>query len=323
MAYFLSCDWGTSSLRISLADATGGQVLAAISSGDGIAGVQDEWQLTGRQPSEKAGFYLAKLKPHIAKLSVRPGILATGLKLVISGMASSSIGFADVPYSYLPLTLDGAGINALVLPANDDFEHDVLVVGGVRTANDVIRGEETQLLGSFDNREQEEQYFIFPGTHSKHMHVKDGNLAGFKTYMTGELFSLLANHSILKNSVEASSSGEVAIEEFKRGLDESLNANVLNTVFHARTNQLFALNSKHENFDYLSGLLIGAELNDLSAAGVKTITLIAGENLSAYYGEALNYLFPARSVKVLSGKQAAEAVVKGQLKIAQYLKFFA
>jgi len=325
MKYFLSCDWGTSSLRLRLADLGTGKVLAEESSSEGIAAIFDEWQKNGETEENKAAFYLGKLNKHIEAIKSKMHMPLQDIKLVISGMASSSIGFADVPYSDVPLALDGSGVKTTVISAGQNHRFDALVIGGVKTESDVIRGEETQLIGAIAALANDSvvnvKLFIFPGTHSKHLRVTDNLLTGFKTYMTGEVFSLLANHSILKTSVDAK--GMWSLPDFLKGVRDAKTANLLHAIFHVRTNQLFNINTKGENYHYLSGLLIGRELIDLAESGEQSICLVAGGLLAAYYLAALKEFLPKADIAILFEERADSTVVQGHLKIANHLNFFA
>uniref|UniRef100_UPI0025DC8F47 hypothetical protein n=1 Tax=uncultured Mucilaginibacter sp. TaxID=797541 RepID=UPI0025DC8F47 len=80
---------------------------------------------------------------------------------------------------------------------------------------------------------------------------------------------------------------------------------------------------KIENYRYLSGLLIGAELKDLVGNEIEIINLVCGQELGRYYQLALLELFPSKTIKILSAQQADEATVMGHLKIAKQLKIFA
>jgi 2-dehydro-3-deoxygalactonokinase len=326
MKYFLSCDWGTTSFRLRLADAGDGSVLAEEQSAEGIAAVFDRWQQSGEPGGNKTKFYLDVLSRHIKQLEEKINRPLKGVKLIISGMASSTIGFIDIPYNAIPLPLDGSGLQTASVPADEDFEHDVLVISGVKTLDDVMRGEETQLIGCIEpGRLLKNELFIFPGTHSKHILVDDNLLVNFKTYMTGELFSLLAQKSILKNAVEPHSNHESAreLDNFEKGVREAAKTNLLHAIFKVRTNELFAIYTKNENYNYLSGLLIGTELKALINADAETINLVCSRQLQRYYQCALQTLLPERNINVFSTQRADEAAVLGHLKIGNQLKIFA
>ena len=324
--YFLSCDWGTSSLRLKLVDCKDGTVLAEQRSAQGIAETFNLWQETGGQNNErKAAFYLSIIGRHIEKIEEKVRFSLGGIKLIISGMASSSLGFIDIPYNDIPLNIDGSALKTAQIAASNDFSHDVLVISGVRTSDDVMRGEETQLIGCIDpGQTVKNELFIFPGTHSKHISVKDNHVAGFKTFMTGEFFELLSQKSILKNSVE-SNSGSESINDlmvFKDGVKTAVSENLLHSVFTVRMNHLFNKLSPQENFNYLSGLLIGAEMQDLAASDAGTINLLCGPNLAVYYQTALRELIPAKNVKTFPAEWVDGAAARGHHKIGCQLKIF-
>jgi 2-dehydro-3-deoxygalactonokinase len=318
MKHFLSCDWGTSSLRLRLAETGEGKILAETRWADGIAQTFERWQQSGLAENEKTGFYLDVINQRIKELEKQAAHPLKGLTLVLSGMAASSIGFIELPYTPMPFNVGGENMTTAFLTANRDFEHDMLIISGAKTRDDVMRGEETQLIGCIEpGRIAKNELFIFPGTHSKHIVVKDNEAAGLKTYMTGEVFSLLAQNSILKNSVEA---GAFDTEAFKQGLADAADGSILNLIFKVRTNNLLDLRPKNENYHYLSGLLIGSEIKDLASAKAEAINLVSGAELQVPYQLALAELARDEKLSIFSARQADEATVKGQLIIAKQLK---
>ena len=240
--------------------------------------------------------------------------------MIISGMASSSVGFISIPYAEVPLPVDGSGLKTALIRATHQFDHDCLVISGVKTDDDIMRGEETQLIGCINpaSAPVKNRLFIFPGTHSKHIRVKGNQITGFKTYMTGELFDLLSNKSILKNSIETTMlSEDNKLPAFIKGVRDAVAGNLLHSAFNTRINHLFDKLSKEENFSYLSGLLIGTELKDLLTEDAK-VTLISGAHLAPWYCRALDELGIQYT---FSTNMADSATVKGQIKIGRQLKF--
>jgi len=323
--YFLSCDWGTSSFRLRLVSVEDRSVLCEETSDEGIAVIFDLWQQGNFPEIKRPGFYLEIVGRHIKSIEERMNASLSGAPLIISGMASSSIGFIDIPYTAVPFSVDGAGIQTAFTAATTGFKHDVYVISGVRTAGDVMRGEETQLIGCIEpDRIIKNELFIFPGTHSKHLSVKNNQVVDFKTYMTGEVFALLTRYSILKNAVESNGGNDSNddLETFKKGVRDAKSSNLLNAIFKLRTNQLFDVYSKKENYNYLSGLLIGAELKDLAVINIETINLVCGQDLGKYYRTALLELLPGQNIDSFSDQQADEATVNGHYKIGKQLKIF-
>jgi 2-dehydro-3-deoxygalactonokinase len=296
----ISCDWGTSSFRLRLVDADG-RVLRSFSGAKGIADTFNEWQQTGMPPSSRVGFYQAVLQTAIEQL----GGDLHGVPVVLSGMASSSIGMLELPYHELPFWVSGEDLQPFSLPSSATFPHTLLLVPGVRSENDVMRGEETQLIGC-DSDDNGHRLFIFPGTHSKHISVFSGLANGLRTYMTGEFFSLLSRQSILAASIEDSGSNRGPA--FFAGVDAGQHSDLLHSAFSVRTNQLFAKWSKADNYQYLSGLLIGAELKGLR---IQPVALVAVEPLLGNYRIALR----RREFKDVVLIDADQALVRGHRRL--------
>ena len=124
-----------------------------------------------------------------------------GIPVFISGMASSSLGMHELPYAELPFKMEGLSVVFAKFHGSDDDDmHQLFLFSGVKKTSDVMRGEETMLLGC-DLPLYEESIVILPGTHSKHAFIKAGMMHDFRTYMTGEFFDLLSSKSMLSKSV--------------------------------------------------------------------------------------------------------------------------
>ncbi|MEO6630866.1 MAG: 2-dehydro-3-deoxygalactonokinase, partial [Mucilaginibacter sp.] len=165
MNYFLSCDWGTSTFRLTLVDTANGEIIAAEYSDQGIADTFARWKTT---ESAREAFYLDVLNQHILSLEKKVNLKLDTVPVIISGMASSSIGMMELSYSELPFDLSGSNLTVRHLPETANFNHKTTLISGVRSANDVMRGEETQLIGCVDLTQTviNDETFVFPGTHS-------------------------------------------------------------------------------------------------------------------------------------------------------------
>lgn len=173
MGKFISCDWGTSSFRLRLVEMTGVAVIAEENSADGVARVFDLWKQTGRPENSRFSFYVERIRTGIGSIEKKSGYSLEGIPVVISGMATSTLGMIDLPYKELPFAVDGSDAVTRLLRLSDDFKHDMLFISGVKSDHDAMRGEETLLVGCVHDGEKE-RLFIFPGTHSKHVAVKNG-----------------------------------------------------------------------------------------------------------------------------------------------------
>ena len=312
--HFLSCDWGTSSFRLKLVRIADLHIVGEVSSNDGIAATFSKYKaLVTQCDTVRQSFYLSVIARQLAVLEHRLQKPLDGMPVVLSGMASSTIGMFNMPYGSLPFSLDGAGLATHNIAANETFPHDVLIISGVCSKDDVMRGEETQLIGCLSGEDAVgECLYIFPGTHSKHILVKNNKAVSFTTYMTGEFFALLSTKSILSNAVALNGNSDLG--SFRNGVADAAGSNLLHTAFLTRTNDLFGKLTKEENYNYLSGVLIGTELKALKGVSA-SITLCSSGNLLNYYCAALDVLLPGKKVKVFPAEQVDNGVIRGQLKI--------
>ena len=307
MNKFISCDWGTSLLRLRLVEIEKQQVLAEVISQEGIAAIYALWK---NNYSDRFLFYRTILSEGIKMLSAQCGFNLDDTTLVISGMASSGIGMVELEYKLIPVNTTGNDFVVHKIDPTDDFKHQIIIVSGVKSSGDVMRGEETIITGCEINNTSDEQLFILPGTHSKHIIVKDGMITNFKTFLTGELFDLLATKSILSGSVKKENSTSKEVDSsFETSVQHGAYNNLLNSLFNVRTNMLFSKLSQNENYYYLSGLLIGAELKDVFHSDYRTITIVSDEKLLPLYSKALSILKINKNVHCIA---ADKALIKGQ-----------
>jgi 2-dehydro-3-deoxygalactonokinase len=280
---FTSCDWGTTNLRVRIV--RGDSVVKEHRSDRGAS--------TLKSPAEF----------HEALASAMDSIGASG-PVVISGMAGSSIGWKELPYARLPFRLNGG--DAVV----DEIEPGIFLISGVRSEDDVMRGEETELLGLETGRE--EAVVVLPGTHSKHCLLRNGAMIAFRTFMSGELHALLGSHGILRQTV-APGWDEAA---FLEGIDESIRGPLTSSLFKVRTRTLLHGESPESNGSFLSGLLIGSELSALPEE--VPLILAATGSIAAPYRLAFRALGLQRRSLILGEEEAAALAVRGQRKILEH-----
>ena len=313
MDEFISCDWGTSAFRLRLVDAQTKNVLAEVKTNTGIAATYAAWKESGK--NDRVGFYCNLLTEQVKKLEKLCHKELDDISIVMSGMVSSSIGMIELPYKELPFFTNGSDVLTHIISPSKELKNKMIIISGAKTKNDVMRGEETKLVGCEMADEKDGQLFIMPGTHCKHIIVQDGMITHFKTFMTGEVFSLLSTKSILAASVEETQKEqwtEEAIASFTKGVLEGAFNNLLNSIFHVRTNKLFDYYTAKENYNYLSGLLIGSELKELAQKNDAQITLVANGPLALYYLQALQTLGLTANVHNVD---ADKALIAGQCKI--------
>jgi 2-dehydro-3-deoxygalactonokinase len=290
-------------------DAVKGETYAEFKSNDGIAETHQQWLATGRPEAERIDFYRRKLGDAISRLS---GDIVKNMPVILSGMASSGIGLAELPYREFPFSWDPALFPVKKINEDEKFSHPLYLVSGFKTDQDVMRGEESLLLGC-DVVGNEEKIFIFPGTHSKHVYVKNRLGVNFKTYMTGEIFNLLAEKSILRHAVKKGTDEKSFSDGFRAGLD----GNLLHQVFMVRTRQLLQHANPVSGYQCLSGILIGAELAQLKGTHCP-IYVVCGESLKQAYLTGLELMDLGTEIFYLN---ADEMLFRAHSKIAhQFFK---
>jgi len=279
---FTSCDWGTTNLRVRIV--RGEAIIKELRTEQGAS--------TLKSPEE---FRTALVTAMDSLGATKP--------VVISGMAGSSIGWKELPYARLPFRLDGS--DAVV----EEIEPDTFLISGVRSEEDVMRGEETELLGLAIG--QEEVAVILPGTHSKHCIARNGAMVSFRTFMSGELHALFSAHGILRQSM-APGWDEAA---FLEGIDESTHGSLTSTLFKVRTRALLHGNSPVSNSSFLSGLLIGSEL--LALPKDVPLVLAAAGAIATPYRIAFRALGLDSRSRIISDDEAAILAVHGQRKFLE------
>ena len=281
---FAAVDWGTTRLRAWLLGAEGA-VVAERRSDEGLLAVE-------------RGRFAEVLEGHLAAMGAAPS-----LPVVICGMAGSRQGWVEAPYVATPARLADIFAAAIAVPGTS---RDVRILPGVAQKDharpDVMRGEETQLAGVVGLRGGD-AIVCMPGTHSKWVELKDGAIARFSTWMTGELFSVLAQHSILRHAVGAEPAHVAADDPvFGAWLDDGLAnpGDATSRLFRIRAATLLADLRPAAAAAALSGLLIGSEVasakSQFGMAHARTI-LVASGPIGGLYAEALKRAgYPATSV---------------------------
>jgi 2-dehydro-3-deoxygalactonokinase len=299
---FLSCDWGTSSFRLRLV--SNGNVQREIRQPSGVRSLYEQ---SLAQQKDRATIFEEFLRAKIAEF----GGAGEGLPLVISGMASSTIGWRELPYSKTPFTLDGSGMRVEKIHWNNPATvGETFLISGVATETDVMRGEETQVLGIMAAPERaqlaERCVVILPGTHSKHVHIENANVQTFCTYMTGELFAVLSHHSVLRATVEPAARVE-SNNAFREGALSARDRGLAASLFSVRARGVLGKATHQQNAAFLSGLLIGSELMELRAS--IPLLIAATGSLVELYSAAARVVSPELKFQSLLAEEVDLATV--------------
>lgn len=317
--YFLSCDWGTTHFRLRLVDGREEKITGAVETNDGVAALHEAWESSSEVRGSRQDYFLRVLGASLQDVLPEDEEAFREVPIVISGMAGSTIGLVDLPYADLPFSLTGEALVYKEIRGGEGIENDLFVLSGVRDEEDVMRGEETELVGLWPHVEPKKDYmlFLFPGTHSKHIRVQDGRVTSFSTHMTGEVFAAMTDHTVLSDSVREASLDEETADAFVRGVRDGASGHpLLNRLFRIRARTVLGDAGAEESYQYLSGLLIGHELSALPEEGELQIVLCAGRHLQASYETALMTLDSEAEVHVLHPELVDRAAALGH---AQFL----
>lgn len=234
----LAIDWGTSSTRAYAMDRQG-RIRDAHSAPLGVQRV-------------------AKGEFAQALQTLCGGEVPEGVPLIACGMIGSRQGWIEVPYRDCPADFGAVVAGLTRVPGTALAIVPGLICHDDDGIADVMRGEETQILGALDDGAQTRQVVLLPGTHSKWAIIGPHGIEAFSTFMTGELYALLVEHSILGRLSTPGSDDEA----LARGVRHSLRggAALTHDLFSARTLALTDQLAPSGVGDYLSGLLLGAEI---------------------------------------------------------------
>jgi 2-dehydro-3-deoxygalactonokinase len=298
----IGLDWGTTSLR--------GYLMAA--DGTVLDSVARPWGIQ----QLPAGGFAAAFAGIVAGWRGQ-GHAPPSLPVVASGMVGSRQGWREVPYVNCPADAGAIARGLLAFDAEAGLIR--LVPGVIRRGPlpNVLRGEETQIVGALAREPAlaAGSLVVLPGTHAKWVLVRDGRIESFETYMTGELFAVLRDHSLLgKPAREAAATAcDAATSKaaFARGLAvarESGAEGIAGRLFTARSLYLTGELAPAATIDYLSGLLVGEEIRAAVAGRrgepLPPLVLIGDEALCGRYREALA-AFGATDARVLGDSAAA------------------
>jgi len=289
----IGLDWGSTSCRAYLIGAQG--VFARVIDGPGILRVE-------------GGAFGAWFDAMVGSWIAAHGVLP----VILSGMIGSRQGWKEAPYAHCP-----AGANDIVT-ALARIDHDglnIALVPGLSTENDgmpdVMRGEETQILGALALSGEGDGLFLLPGTHSKWATVRGGCIVSFRTFMTGEVFGALKEHTILGRLMREGADADAFARGVAEGAALGSAGALLNRLFATRTYGLMDKLADTALSDYLSGLLVGAEIAEATRDLRGNVTIIASAALAQRYTDALKLLGHA------SALAPEDCVAAGHRRIAQ------
>ncbi len=271
---WIAVDWGTSNLR-AWGMSADGSVVATAGSDKGMGKLVPD-QFPGA------------LSAVAAQMPLPSGMV----DVVVCGMAGARQGWMEAPYLDAPTDLSQLGRGA-VHPTVPGTQLTVSILPGVCQRDggeNVMRGEETQLLGLAAIIPGYSGLVCMPGTHSKWAQLDGTRIMNFSTAMTGEMFELLKTHSVLRHSLSGDLDGPEREIGFQTGARDGLDdpAGLLGRLFRVRASALLSGRPPDWCAGYLSGLLIGTEIAaNRNLVGTDPVPLIGSAALCALYARVL------------------------------------
>ena len=298
---FIGVDWGTSSFRAWLFGEEGG-VLDVFQGPFGIRQITD-------QSFEKT------LRTAIGSWLVANEDIA----VIMCGMIGSAQGWYEAGYLSGQIGVDELSSGMVKVP---DTQLNVMIVPGIRGVsvaglNDVVRGEETLLAGWLQQPTDSEAVFCLPGTHSKWIVAREGQVNQLTTFMTGELFELMRTRSILAPLIDSQAVADSKSDIFSKGLTLAQSpAGLLHQMFAIRAGALTGQFAKSDVLTLLSGVLVGAEcLAVKSLVQNRSVTLMSSGDLKQTYQNAFEHF--GFVFNVADSEQAAQ---KGLFSIFNHIQ---
>lgn len=273
---WVAVDWGTSNLR-AWGIAPDGEVVRSLESDRGMARLG---------PADYPGV-LAGLLAEVEM--ARPG----PAEVLVCGMAGARQGWQEAPYLEAPAAL-GNLLSSAVQPQDAGPGLKVRILPGICQkapgGEDVMRGEETQLLGLLALRPGFSGTVCMPGTHSKWVEIEGGRVKRFATAMTGELYEAIGTHTVVRHALAGERAGPATEDGIEAGLAAGLAAPELLSSLLFRTRAAALLSERGPDWcsGYLSGLLVGTEVaGHCDWLGSAPVPLIGSPRLCRLYGAAV------------------------------------
>ena len=313
----ISCDWGTSTFRVRLL--RGDSTPSLIAERTNASGV------TAFPPGSDAT-YRSFLAREIAALFADGRLKPEPVRIVLSGMITSSIGWKQPPYAVLPFPLNGsAAVVERDLLDTVYGGHELVFVSGVRGEAEVLRGEECELIGLYAQPQAagllSSSVAILPGTHSKVLDISAGHVTSFRTFLTGELFDLLCRHSILRHAVAGGECKAETGPAFEEGVSRVAGAGLLGSLFSVRARSLLEGAGPGWSRDFLSGLVIGDELAAVTRLYPRDVPLVlcGAPRLVSLYRRGLDVLGEVARLSPLPDEAGGLAAALGHWQLVNCL----
>ncbi len=272
---YIGVDWGTSNFRAYLLSEKG-KICDKKNTNTGLKDLKKD---------EFEDYLLSQISPWLQD-SHKP--------IILCGMVGSQAGWHEVPYIHIKDIMTALPTSVHKIATKNQSLEAYIMSGACQKPPqqmDVMRGEETQVFGFLNQNKNFSGYIILPGTHSKWVEVNKGEVVGFRTFMTGELYQIIKQYSILSSLITDEIFNE---KDFQDGLNNSITDSqfLTNYLFSLRATSLLMPETSRSISSYLSGLLVGLEIASFKDILMQKpeITIIGSTTLMEIYQKAVSTL---------------------------------
>lgn len=312
MKYYITVDGGTTNTRVYLV--FGGRVVCSLSLGLGSGDTLSKERL------------IPKLREAILKITAEGGICENDVSAIImSGMISSEFGVKAVSHVPVPAGIEEIRGGAYFGVIDEISPIPCCVIGGVRCfgdtleTSDVMRGEETELIGIMDKRSGDFNggLFVLPGSHSKLISVDGaGRIKGFSTMLTGEMIAALSKSTILQSSVDLGS-GEPPIDSLIHGYQYAVARGVNEALFKTRVLHSFIGKDKEYVYGFFMGAVLSGEITRICSLAEGRVIIGGRAQIRGAMARLLREVSDKEIIE-LGDDEVGECVALGAVKIYEY-----
>lgn len=306
---YITLDGGTTNTRLSLV--SGLNILQTIKINMGAGNC-----VNGNAQLKK------EIKTAIHTLLQNNNIAGKDVKAIVaSGMITSEYGLCALEHTTLPAGIEQLHNTMCEVSIEDitsipfSFIRGVKMSDGTLETSDIMRGEETELMGLIDDESQDAVY-VLPGSHSKLIYVNNGQITDFCTLMTGEMIAALSGNTILRTSFDLNNS--TLVDEYLfMGYSFCIKNGVNKTLFKTRVLDTVLKCSKNETYSFFMGAVLCAEIENIINQSASKVVIGGNKNIRVAMGKLLRK-FSNKEIVVLDDKKVNESTAFGAIRIYEF-----
>jgi 2-dehydro-3-deoxygalactonokinase len=242
--------------------------------------------------------------------------------VLASGMITSEFGLCRLDHISAPAGLEELHGSIREIKLEEITEIPFVFIRGVKVASesfesfDVMRGEETELMGVI-NTEYGECVYVLPGSHSKIISVDgQGRIVDFSTMLTGEMIGALAGQTILRDAVDLGAS-QLDCEYLLLGYDYADREGINKALFKVRVLKSFMERDKNQVYSFFLGAVLAAEIRSIIDSSIPTVVIGGRAQIKNAMGEILTKR-DSKRVILLDGDTVDMSTSLGAIRVYEF-----